>query len=90
MKMSEYIVEVQTCVGTWTEHSRHASYRDAVDQADMVHGRVMVGDGETSDRDAWRYAVAEQGYDGDFAAWQSQDDDARDAYEAGARRDGTV
>ena len=83
-----YTVEVKA-IGGWTRHSEHESYRAAVDQADMVHGRVMVGD-EMSDESAWRYAVANQGFEGDFAAWQTQDDDERAEYETGAQGIGTV
>lgn len=72
-----YTVEVQA-IGGWTRHSEHESYRDAVDQADMVHGRVV------GDYAAWQWAVAHQGFVGDYAAWQSQDDDERAAYDAGA------
>jgi hypothetical protein len=35
-----YTVEVTTG-GEFTAHSTHSSYRDAVDQADMVRGRVV-------------------------------------------------
>jgi hypothetical protein len=38
-----FAVEVKA-IGGFTQHSTHASYRDAVDQADMVRGRVVVGD----------------------------------------------
>jgi len=68
----------------WEYHSTHDSYRDAVDQADMIHGRV-VGDTGISDLQAWRWAVLNQGFEGDFAAWQAQNDKDRDAYEQGAR-----
>ena len=40
-----YTVEVKA-IGGWTRHSEHDSYCDAVDQADLVHGRVV--DRETS------------------------------------------
>ena len=36
-----YTVEVTTG-GEFTTHSNHVSYRDAVDQADMVRGRVVA------------------------------------------------
>lgn len=35
----KYKVEVKA-IGGWTHHSEHESYRDALDQAEMVHGRV--------------------------------------------------
>jgi len=78
-----YRVEVKTS-GEYTTHSTHDSYRDAVDQAGMVRGRVA------GDEAAWKYAVAEQGFTGDFAEWQSQDDDERAEYECGAEGIGTV
>ena len=78
-----YTVEVKA-IGGPTTHSTHDSSRDAVDQADMVSGRV-VGDAA-----AWKYAVAEQGFTGDFLEWQSQDDDERAEYESGAEGIGTV
>ena len=77
-----YMVEVKA-IGGWTRHSEWASYRDAVDQADMVHGRVITPGGGT-DYAAWQYAVAAQGYADDYAAWQGQDDDERAEYEHGA------
>jgi len=78
-----YAVEVKTTVGTWTQHSAHESYRDAVDQADMTGGRVITPGG-ASDKEAWQWATANQGFVGDFAAWQAQDDDERSEYELGA------
>lgn len=41
-----YAVEVKAVDG-WTTHSEHASYEDARDQADMVHGRLRVIQGVT-------------------------------------------
>jgi uncharacterized membrane-anchored protein YjiN (DUF445 family) len=38
-----FAVEVKTS-GEYTTHSTHDSYKDAVDQADMVRGRVVAGD----------------------------------------------
>ena len=67
----------------WTNHSEHESYRDAVDQADMVHGRVFCGTG-LSDEAAWKWARDNQGFTGDYAEWTAQDDDERGEYELGA------
>jgi hypothetical protein len=78
-----YTVEVKA-IGGYTTHSTHDSYRDAIDQADMVRGRVV------GDEAAWKYAVADQGFTGDFAEWQSQDDGERAEYESGAEGIGTV
>ena len=36
-----FVVEVKA-IGGYTLHSTHRRYRDAVDQADMVHGRVVM------------------------------------------------
>jgi len=72
-----YKVEVKAVDG-WTLHSEHDSYRDAVDQADMVHGRVV------GDEQAWKWAVNEQGFVGTYAEWQAQDDEERNEYELGA------
>jgi len=83
-----YQVQVAAIDG-WTDHSEHASYRDAVDQADMIHGRVVTPVGAT-DREAWERAVAEQGYLGTFGEWQRQDDEERAEYEDGASGVGTV
>lgn len=78
-----YRVEVKA-IGGWTQHSTHDSYRDAVDQADMVHGRVVVCATGLTDEAAWKWARDNQGFDGDFAAWQAQDDEDRAEYEDGA------
>jgi hypothetical protein len=78
-----YTVQVKVG-GEYTLHSTHDSYRDAVDQADMVHGRVVVAATGLSDEKAWCYAVAEQGFTGDYTEWQSMDDDERNEFEFGA------
>lgn len=65
-------------------HSTHDSFRDAVDQADMIRGSV---DGEKS---AYEYARREQGFAGTFDEWLSQDNDERGEYETGAQGIGTV
>lgn len=75
-------VEVKSVDG-WTHHSEHELYKDAVDQADMVHGRVITPGGAT-DKEAWEWAVATQGFRGNFTAWMGQDDEERNEYEAGA------
>ncbi len=77
-----YKVEVKSVAG-WTLHSEHQSYRDAVDQADMVHG-IVITPGGCSDEQAWRWACQNQGYDGTFADWQSLDNDERAEFEMGA------
>lgn len=83
-----YAVEVKA-IGGWTRHSEHGSYRAAVDQSEMVHGRVMCGTG-LSDESAWKYAVAQQGYDGTYADWSGMDDEERQEYETGAQGIGTA
>lgn len=77
-----YKVETKSVAG-WTTHSEHSSYRDAVDQSDMVHGRVLCSTG-LPDRSAWEWASINQGFDGDYDAWTAMDDDERAEYEAGA------
>ena len=67
----------------WSRHSSPRSYRDAVDQADMVGGRVTINDGIT-DKEAHRWAVTDQGYEGDYLSWSNQDDKERAEYEDGA------
>lgn len=84
-----YAVQVKVG-GEYTLHSTHVSYRDAVDQADMVHGRVIVEATGYTDEKCWKYAVAEQGFAGDFSSWQSQDDDQRASFECGSQGLGTV
>jgi len=72
-----YHVEGQSVAG-WTLHSEHESFREAVDQADMVRGRVA------GEEKAHAWATANQGFTGDFAEWTSQDDEERAEYESGA------
>lgn len=76
----------------WTKvgfHSSHASYRSAVDQADMVHGWVRTATG-ISDHRAWKSAVVNQGCELNWDQWQGQDDDEREEWECGAQGIGTV
>ena len=76
----------------WTKvgfHSSHVSYRDARDQADMVHGWVTTATG-ISDQRAWRSAVASQGCELTWSKWQAQDDEERAEWELGAQGIGTV
>jgi len=54
-----YTVEVKVG-GEYTTHSTHASYIDAVDQADMVHGRVAEVN-EDSDAFNTGYAAGDNG-----------------------------
>ena len=67
----------------------YSSYRDARDQADMVHGQVFVAT-IYSDRDAWRHATMYQGCVLDWESWQCQDDDERSTWEQGADGIGTA
>lgn len=77
-----YTVQVRVG-GEWANHSSHESYRDAVDQADMVRGRVLCGAGATNE-EAYRHARDNQGFDGGLLDWESLDDAERAEYEAGA------
>lgn len=79
----KYAVQVRSD-GGYTIYSTHESYRDAVDQADMVCGRVVIAATGYTDERAWEYAVSSQGFAGDFADWQAMDDDERDEFEIGA------
>ena len=83
MPEKSYIAEV-LIGGVWTIHSEHNSFRDAVDQADMVHGRVRGEDF------AYRWAKSDQGFTGTFDEWMAQDDEERDQYENGASGIGTI
>jgi len=80
--MTTYTVEVSVG-GEWTLHSEHGSYRDAVNQSDMVHGRVLCPGGMT-DRQAHAWARSVQGCDLNWSEWCGQDDDERAEYEFGA------
>lgn len=77
-----YTVQIEAGDG-WTRHSAWDSYRDAVDQADLVHGRIITPGGAT-DEHAHRYAVSVQGFVGDYAEFQCLADADRDRYEHGA------
>ena len=77
-----YTVEVKVS-NEWIRHSDWDSYREAVDQSDMVRGRVVLATGAT-DEYAWRWARDNQGFEGDFLTWQAQDDEERQEYENGA------
>lgn len=79
----KYAVQVRAD-GGYTLHSTHDSYRDAVGQADMVCGRVVIAATGLPNESAWKYAVSSQGFGGDFGDWQAMDDDERDEFEIGA------
>lgn len=65
-----------------TIHSDHESYKDAVDQADLIHGVVYCGPYlATPDITAYRYAVNDQGFFGDYSEWRMLEDSNRDEYE---------
>jgi hypothetical protein len=89
--MTTYTVEILVDVverphlrhETWGHHSEHQSYRNAVDQADMVGGRVTIDDGML-DTEAYQWAVDNQGFGGDYQEWRSLDDSERGEYEDGA------
>lgn len=81
------IFEVATANGIF--HSTHHSYRDAVDQADMIHGQVLLATG-LSDRDAWKWAVRHQGCGLSWEEWTGQDNEEREGWELGAQGIGTV
>lgn len=71
-------------------HSSHASYRSAVDQADMIHGEVIIPATGITDKRAWTLAMANQGCELSWNEWKAQDDDEREEWELGAQGIGTV
>ena len=76
--MKTYTVEVRTTTGEWTRENEYESYRDAVDAAGMKGGRIV------GEREAWRWAVKEQGFEGSYDEWTAQDDEERGEYEDAA------
>ena len=76
----------------WEVHSWHSSYSEAIDQSDMIGGRVSIGYIDEwdeanigiTDKSAYEYATKECGFDGGFGRWRTQDDAERDAWEQGA------
>ena len=70
-----YAVEVKGI-----KQSEYTSYSDAVNQASLVQGRVVGPHPGVIDDDAHLYAVSKQGFSGDYAEWQRQDDVSRDAF----------
>ena len=50
--MSQVKVEVKS-IGGYTTHSTLTSWKDAVDQADMVHGRIVVDDLDSLEFVGW-------------------------------------
>ena len=53
-------VEVNT-IGGYTLHSTHDCWNDAVDQADMVHGRIVVDDLNSLEFVGWSDGSSELG-----------------------------
>ena len=45
-------VEVKS-IGGYTTHSTHDCWKDAIDQADMVHGRIVVDDMDSLEFTGW-------------------------------------
>lgn len=70
----------------WTEHSSWISYRDAVDQADLVHGRLLIGNPERrmTDKGAYQWAFAENGFEGTYQDWREQSNEEREEFEDAA------
>ena len=79
-----YAVEVKCTTDEWTHHSDHKSYKSAVDQSDMVHGRVIVAETGCLDTTAFSHAKLHQGFTGSFSDWRLLEDSERDEYEIGA------
>lgn len=78
-----YQVQVKRRDG-WDRAMDFESYREAVDQADLLHGRVAVKSTGFPDEAAHTYAVAYQGFEGDYGDWRRLNDAERDDYEHGA------
>jgi hypothetical protein len=66
-----YEVEVRA-IGGWTRHSSHASYKDAVDQADLVHGRIVSHGASNNKTDQYLVLTNEQT---DSGCWEILADD---------------
>lgn len=73
-----YEVITTSMTGETQIHSKHESYRDAIDQADMIRGEVA------GNKKAFEWAVANQGFTGSYEDWCGLDDDEREEYEVGA------
>ena len=82
MNATTYGIEVRTTDG-WTTHSIDLSYRDAIDQADMMGGRVRLSTG-LLDTEAHAYAVRACGCELSYAEWSAQDDAERAEWESAA------
>lgn len=84
--ITTYGIEVRT-TDRWTTHSIDLSYRDAIDQADMMGGRVRLSTG-LLDTEAHKYAVRACGCELSYDEWSAQDDDERAEWESAANPSG--
>lgn len=73
-----YKVKVRSLTG-WVTHSSFSSYGCAVDQADLVHGKIQDPSGQW-DQLAWSKACTENRFEGSYAAWQLLEDSDRDQF----------
>lgn len=76
-----YHVQTLGPTGRWGYRTSRTSYRDAVEIAHQVGGRVVCRTG-IADRLVWQWACDHHGFMGDYAAWQAQDDCDREAFVA--------
>lgn len=74
-----YHVQTLGPTGRWGYRTSRTSYRDAVEIAHQVGGRVVCRSG-IADQIVWELARSHDGFMGDYAAWQAQDDCDRDAF----------
>lgn len=61
-------------------HSEWESYREAINQSDMVRGDVYTAMGH-SDRYCFDWSKKHQGYEGTYDEWRSMDDEERNEFE---------
>jgi hypothetical protein len=73
-----YNVLTKSMTGEPQVHSQHESYREAIDQADMIQGEVE------NNKLAYKWASYNQGFLGTYEDWCGLDDDEREEYEIGA------
>jgi hypothetical protein len=68
----------------------HDALRDAHPGCEIYDADGIVVDVVADDMGAYKWAVAEQGFDGTYQEWMDMDADERAEYEDGAQGIGTV
>ena len=66
----KYEIEVETTTGNWTTHSTAKTLVEAIDQSDMVHGRITKAGEIVSDWQGYCHCCGE-GIDAENVEWQS-------------------